>query len=233
VAVGRLEDPERYVLWYKPSSWFLEPDEFKSLPSYVLEYDRAGHELARRTVPPRPLPTSSSAKALFGLVTPMTEAAALVETSHALRALGRAHEGKESWLLARFLQNWTEFFIPGVAPNLQTPGGVILGYLVLMLFSATGCALACFLLARRYAFSRARCTVWVVCGFLYGWVGLLLLLALEEWPARVGCPSCGRPRRVDRERCEHCGAEHAVPARDGTEVFEDGAPSLHAVLAGR
>jgi hypothetical protein len=37
---------------------------------------------------------------------------------------------------------------------------------------------------------------------------------------------------VDRDRCEHCGAAHATPALDGTEIFETAA-TADAVLAGR
>jgi hypothetical protein len=58
------------------------------------------------------------------------------------------------------------------------------------------------------------------------------MLALQEWPALVRCPSCSRPRRVDRERCEHCGAAHAPPAADGTEVFETSDVNADVALAG-
>ena len=61
---------------------------------------------------------------------------------------------------------------------------------------------------------------------LFGPAGLLLMLAIQQWPARIPCPACGRPRVVDRERCEHCGAPHAAPAQDGTEIFEETAADL-------
>jgi hypothetical protein len=71
-----------------------------------------------------------------------------------------------------------------------------------------------------------------VCGLLFGPLGLLLMLALEEWPARIACPACQQPRRVDRDRCEHCGAPHALPAPDGTEIFETPSATADAALAG-
>jgi predicted amidophosphoribosyltransferase len=46
------------------------------------------------------------------------------------------------------------------------------------------------------------------------------MLSVEEWPAREACPHCKKFRVVDRERCEHCGAEFAPPEKNGTEVFE-------------
>jgi hypothetical protein len=108
--------------------------------------------------------------------------------------------------------------------------GLVFGFAALTLLSAMVCALVCFLLTRRYAFSHAWCIGWTLCGFFYGWVGLVLMLALQEWPARIACPSCRQPRRVDRERCEHCGAAHALPAPDGTEIFEPAATTRHAAL---
>jgi hypothetical protein len=46
------------------------------------------------------------------------------------------------------------------------------------------------------------------------------MVALQEWPARVTCPACRKPRVVTRDACENCGAPHAMPAPDGTEIFE-------------
>ena len=132
VLVGLLENPERYFVWYRP--WrhlLLEPEEFKTAPGQLLEYDAAGHELAHRTLPPVPFPAASYAKALF---------------------------------------------------------------------------------------------------LLFGWVGLVLMLVLQEWPARVACPQCRKLRVVTRDTCEHCGARHASPAPDGTEIFEPMATIPHAAL---
>jgi hypothetical protein len=100
----------------------------------------------------------------------------------------------------------------------------------LILLSATASALGCFLLARRHAFSRARRIGWALVGFCFGWVGLLLMLALQEWPARIACPKCRKLRVVTRDTCEHCGAAHALPEPDGTEIFESAATVPHVAL---
>ena len=110
----------------------------------------------------------------------------------------------------------------------QPPVGLIPGYMGLILLSAAGSALGCFWLARRYAFSRARCIGWAMLGFFFGWAGLVLMLALQEWPARVPCPKCRTPRVVTRDLCEHCGAPHATPEPDGSEIFES-APKVSDV----
>jgi hypothetical protein len=218
-SVGRLEDPTRFVLWYG-LAWHQEPEVYKTLPAYVLEYDAAGRELARRALPPRPGQEPSPARVLYGLATPLTEAAALAGTFQYLRPEVRADRATEETVLFFLLVEWAGHFLPGIDRGSGTTRGLIPGFVALMLLSAAACALACYLLARRAAFSRARRVGWALCGFVFGWVGLLLLVALQEWPARVRCPSCGRPRVVDRDRCEHCGAAHAEPAPDGTEIFE-------------
>ena len=45
-------------------------------------------------------------------------------------------------------------------------------------------------------------------------------LSVQEWPARETCPDCKKLRVVDREHCEHCGADFAPPEKNGTEMFE-------------
>ena len=88
VRLGKLENPERYFASYGLTSpwWGLaEPAEFKSTPIHFREYDTSGRELAHRSFLRLPYPAASYAKALFGAVTPMTEAAVLVGASRYLR----------------------------------------------------------------------------------------------------------------------------------------------------
>jgi predicted amidophosphoribosyltransferase len=65
---------------------------------------------------------------------------------------------------------------------------------------------------------------------LFGPAGLLLMLAVQEWPARITCPDCRKPRAVTRDTCEHCGSPHASPAPDGTEIFEAKTATPHEIL---
>ena len=41
VLLGRFEHPNRYFVWYQLSYWVREPEEYKSVPSHLLEYDQA------------------------------------------------------------------------------------------------------------------------------------------------------------------------------------------------
>src|SRR5262249_991120 len=114
----------------------------------------------------------------------------------------------------------TRYFIPGAGWHDGARPGLMAGFTALVALSALASALACFVLARRRAFSRAGSVGWALCGLLFGWVGMLLLLALQERPAHIACPNCGKARVVTRDACERCGAAHAAPAPDGTEIFE-------------
>jgi ribosomal protein S27E len=57
------------------------------------------------------------------------------------------------------------------------------------------------------------------------------MLVVHEWPARVPCPGCRKLRVVTRDRCEYCGAVHASPAFDGTEIIEPAEAVADAALA--
>jgi hypothetical protein len=241
--MGRLEGPERYWLWYEPA-WYNGLEGQETLPSVLVVYDRTGREVVpRQIVPPRPglaraiIPRSPPAvqpsfvQARFGLVTPPAEAAVLLGAKWYVEREVRDSSGKEAPLLLQFLLTTTQYFLPGVRWLPSAHPGLMLGFGAWMLASATASAVVCWWLARRYAFSGARTAGWALGGLLFGWVGLALMLALQEWPARAPCPNCRRFRVVDRDTCEHCGAPHASPALDGTEIFEQELATSPVALA--
>lgn len=88
------------------------------------------------------------------------------------------------------------------------------------LLLGAACAGAGWWLGRRGRFSVGAQLKWFIFHLITGLPGLLGFLAVQEWPAREPCPDCKRPRLVDREECEYCGAGFAPPARNGTEIFE-------------
>jgi hypothetical protein len=241
--IGQLENPLRYWVWYEPMC-YIGLDILETMPTYMVEYDTGGNEIARTAVPPRPggaraigprdpFNQPSFTPGLAGLLTPPAEATVLVGSTRYLVSEAEANKDTEYVLLLRFLLFTTQFFIPGVRWNPTTHPGLVLTFAVLMIFSAVVCAFVCFLLARRHAFSRVSRVGWAVLGFAFGWVGLVLMVALHEWPARIACPECRRLRVVTRVTCEHCGAAHAVPVPDGTEIIELSTPNPSAVLIGR
>jgi hypothetical protein len=232
VGVGLLESPMRYFAWYRtlPFEPSLSPEEYRSKVFHLHEYDPTGRELAafdHRS----PSAVASYAKAVFGLATPMTEAATLVGLSESLRSELRSEGSKHKPVLLDYLHN-IRHYIPGTSRYERNPSGLMQDYLVLILLAAAASALACFTLARRFAYSPARRIGWALAGILFGWVGLVLMVVIHDWPARIACPKCRKLRVVTHDLCEHCGARHAAPPSDGTEVFESAAVP-HFVLAAK
>jgi hypothetical protein len=231
VSVARLENPDRFAVWYEPSP-AAGLESSKSLPGHLVEYDTSGHEIARRTVPQKPLAEVPTGVALFGLATSISEAGVLGAGNRPIAFGSGPNRERGMRVLPLVLAMTTRYFIPGNGPHRRADRGVDLAYRGLIVLSAVVCALACFVLARRHAFSRGRCISWSVCGFLFGPAGLLLMLAIQDWPTRIACPGCRRMRVVTLERCEHCGAVHAPLVMDGTEIFEPPIESPAVALAG-
>jgi hypothetical protein len=228
---GRLDNPDRFVVWYEPS-WYLGTGSGKVMPSHLVEYDATGREIARRTVPPTPLPQPSYAQTLFGVITAPAEAAVIVAALEHLWSEARLNGGMEVKSLLFLLVYTATYFIPGVGWDRAPDGGPVLAYAALIALAAVVSGVICLLLARRFAFSRARRIGWLVCGLLFGPAGLLLMIAIQEWPARLACPGCRKLRVVIRDTCEHCGAAHAAPVPDGTEIFDQvGAGQQRATAA--
>jgi hypothetical protein len=74
-------------------------------------------------------------------------------------------------------------------------------------------------LATRYALPFRALLGWTVFVLLGGFPALLAFLSVQEWPGREACANCRKPRVVDRELCEHCGADFPPPDKIGTEIF--------------
>jgi hypothetical protein len=150
-----------------------------------------------------------------------------------LESEARQRDGMEITLALGFLVGTTQLFVPGILCDPHAHLGLVCSFAALMLLAAVVCGLACFLLPRRYAFSRARRIGWALCGLLFGPTGLLLMIALLDWPALITCPKCRKLRVATRQHCEHCGAAHALPEPDGTEIFERNLAIPQPVLAAR
>ncbi len=90
-------------------------------------------------------------------------------------------------------------------------GGVIIHALL-------AAALAFWIAARRGA-SRTAQVWWAVLGVTFGVLALPAILVIHPKLVYEMCPECDRPRRIDTNRCDHCGAEWERLPRDGNEVI--------------
>jgi hypothetical protein len=89
-----------------------------------------------------------------------------------------------------------------------------------MIGSAVLCAAATVPLGRRYGFGTAKTAAWSAANLLFGPGSLIVMLSLNEWPAREPCTACGGRRLVGRRACSRCGAPLPPPACEGREIFE-------------
>ncbi len=86
--------------------------------------------------------------------------------------------------------------------------------------SAALSAVATFMLSRRCGFSWRKTIGWSIGNLLLGPAGVVVMLSLNDWPAREICTSCGGKRLVGRQECTRCGAALSPPQVDGREIFE-------------
>ena len=216
----RLENPPRFAVDYQPS-YFLGLVARQTMPQHIIEYDAVGHELSRTSLPtiPHILPTRH--QHWFGLVTSPAEAATLLSVLYndLFRTVPGQRVGYQK-LSSELFEMVYSIFPDPLDLNAGLSSGRVRFYCVGILLNALLGAASCYWLARRWAFSRAHRLSWSCCGFFFGPTGLLLLLAIQERPARIACPSCRKLRIVTRDACEHCGTQHASPQADGTEIFE-------------
>lgn len=206
-AVYRLPKGDRYFFWYYPalgpkrSRWHIPP-------SILLETNAHGKVLRRDTLPaivntPYPLPPHPVYASAWGILAPP----AWVTGGLLYRAENPSRPHGPDWMEAI----WSEMRKYPNAYRNVTRVSFLCGGLS---------ALLAVLIGRRCAWSRAGRVAWAFGTFWLGLYGILLLVALDTWPARERCPHCGRKRVVTQERCEHCGAGFAVPPPDGAEIFD-------------
>lgn len=66
---------------------------------------------------------------------------------------------------------------------------------------------------------RSRIAWTIASGFL-GLGAILAIIAIYPKPVRDECAQCGKPRRIDQQRCEHCEASWESSEHEGFEVFD-------------
>ena len=89
-----------------------------------------------------------------------------------------------------------------------------------MIVSAICCAGISILIARRCRFGVTKTAGWALANLLLGPAGVVVMLGINEWPAREPCAACGKRRLASRRHCTACSAAPAPPAFDGREIFE-------------
>jgi hypothetical protein len=89
-----------------------------------------------------------------------------------------------------------------------------------MLASSLICGAATLFLSRRLGFGIEKTAAWTIANMLLGPAGVVVILSLNDWPARETCTTCGRKRLIGRRKCSCCNAPLSPPSLDGREIFE-------------
>jgi hypothetical protein len=84
---------------------------------------------------------------------------------------------------------------------------------------SVACFAVCLWITRRCRLPLTLQAAWAVCGLTFGLAGILVLLASHEFPARLPCHQCSKPRCVHLAICPHCGTPLPGPVQDGTEIL--------------
>lgn len=103
----------------------------------------------------------------------------------------------------------------GDAAQLQFDGNAIACVIVLIVALA-----AVIYLCRRRDCTSSQTWAWVFVTLLLGAAAPLAVLAIYPRLHFESCQRCSKSRRVDRSRCEHCGAEREEPHSGGIGLFD-------------
>ena len=91
---------------------------------------------------------------------------------------------------------------------------------VVMLIVAFVAALATYATTRVRGLNRRERIVWSLIGFWCGIGTAIAVLAIYPRVYLDRCTRCDRKRRVERQLCEHCGAEWEPPVSEGVEIID-------------
>lgn len=194
-------DKLHFLVWYQLS--FDKRGEGYNLPSYLYRYSLDGTQEKKWELPPLfgPIEEQSWAQHLWAV----GEATGSRLYSAGDWWLGKQMGDEQAALIwkAQFVRGWDYVRVDWLV-------SAIVGIL---------CAVFAIVRGRSYLLPGGELAGWAVLVFLGGIGGLLVFLAVKEWPARATCSSCAKKRMVPLDVCEHCGSPWEKPKRDGTEIF--------------
>jgi hypothetical protein len=103
------------------------------------------------------------------------------------------------------------------------------GYLGFIVAQAILSGILAILAARWRGLSARQVASWCAGGLLIGLGTWFLVLSIYPRVFHTKCPACNRSRRIEREKCESCGAEWEPIAPLGIELFEESNQGAEAI----
>ncbi len=200
---------DRFYLRYDPSG-FLPDKVRKSMPSYLDVTDAQGNVIQSFTLDPLP-DSPPQPRTWQKFLTQRIQGPAFYFGTMLYKEIGvlggssRLHGDLDNQLHKHRAET-TEFSL------------YIAGFALLL-------AAVAYLWARRACFSPRRALAWAGFVFAFNLPGLIAFRLAADWPLFIACPSCGKPRPIDRPSCTHCGAGWPAPPATGVEIFEPASPA--------
>ena len=204
--MARKQDGSRYYVMYQPSGW-LDYRARSGMPFYLDEMDAQGRILHTVTIPPEK-PGKEIRKVSdyvsAAVTAPLPYLGGIAWTEVRALAGDRSAKATLKWMFGM-------------------GRGAIWFTATCFAISSVILAGLAYLWALRSAFPRSAAWRWALFVLAFNLGGLVAFRLAADWPVRLKCPACGKPRRVDDPDCPHCGAAWPVPERDGTEIFDGNA----------
>jgi hypothetical protein len=202
--MGISPDLDRFYLWYSPSSW-IDGHTKSLMPSYVEEMNPQGQVLHAYTLPP--LQNIPRERTWQDYLSHRLQAPACFFGTILYKKIGaemgsKRLQGDLAWYSGNDGRREFREVVPFI--------------LVLSLFLAA----VTLVWARNAYFSWSRAWSWAAFVFAFNLAGFLTFRLAADWPRLVACPSCGRKRSTETDRCPHCGSNWLEPAPSGIEIFD-------------
>jgi hypothetical protein len=200
LSVSVTPDSKRIFLWYTP---YKNRAGGKPAQAWVSEFSPKGTLVAKTWLPDLKQPERKFDRTTFWYEV----AAPAIETPAVLMAIGYG------------VTNY--FYRKDPISVGQDSLNEVRMYFIYTIIVSLLCVPVAYFVARRAGLNRSAMVGWMVTTLLLGLSGLLLLLALREWPTLLSCPQCRKKRSIERDLCEHCGAAFPAPPQDETAIFEE------------
>lgn len=92
--------------------------------------------------------------------------------------------------------------------------------IVVSILATSALAMVTYWLCQRRGLGRGTTVLWSIASLFLGLATPLAVVAIFPKLVYEVCPSCQRPRRIDREKCPHCAAAWSSAPTVGIELLE-------------
>ncbi len=204
VSLGASNLSHCYYLHYEPSAW-IDGKVRATLPSFYEEFDAKGQTLHTYTLPP--LPKRFQGRTWSDFLSNRLQSPAFFFGNMAYQKIG-------AWCGSARLAGMLSDRWRGEERAKTVEFSLYIAVVSLLLATAT------FVWTRQAHFAPRRVWAWTLFVLVFNVAGFIAFRLGADWPQFMPCPVCGRPRSLETEHCEHCGAGWPAAPVTGTEIYD-------------